>query len=35
MSMAAQYVINDVKIYVGFSESNLKIIQSSLQKTIT
>jgi len=35
MSMAAQYVINDVKIYVGFSEANLKIIQSSLQKTIT
>ncbi len=34
MSMATQYVIDDVKIYVGFSKVSLKIVQSSLQKTI-
>jgi hypothetical protein len=34
MLMVAQYVIDDLKIYVGFSEISLKIVQSSLQKTI-
>lgn len=35
MSMVTQYVIDDVKIYVGFLEVSLKIVQSLLQKTIT
>jgi hypothetical protein len=34
MSMATQYVIDDVKICVEYSKVSLKIVQSSLQKII-
>jgi hypothetical protein len=35
MSMVVQYAIDDAKVCQGFSKSNLKAIQTSLQKTIT
>jgi hypothetical protein len=35
MSNATQYVVNNAKVCARFSKVNLKVVQSSLQKSIT
>jgi hypothetical protein len=35
MSRATQYVANNAKVCARFSKVNLKVVQLSLQKTIT
>jgi hypothetical protein len=35
MSKVAQYANDDINVCVGFSKASLKVVQSSLYKTIT